>query len=206
MLELPKKDKDGLQYLSYSQVSTFLKSPSEYVKKYIFKEPIEFKEYLDFGKEFGERVADNTLHYYNKKIASTLPRYGNYEREIKYNFGDFYLTGFIDSISDDLSIMVDYKTGNESKIKEYESDNYIQLDLYAAALKQETGIYPKTCQVILVERLGNPFNGEQLRLGENFWVINKDVNETSMSNAIEQVRFAAEGISDYYKVFKKLNV
>jgi hypothetical protein len=53
-LILPKTDKDGISYLSYSQISTWIKSKRDYIRQYFFKEGFEGNAYTDFGSKVGE--------------------------------------------------------------------------------------------------------------------------------------------------------
>ena len=101
--------------------------------------------------------------------------------------------------------IADYKTGDiEKKKADYESDEYTQLDIYAAAIKQETGILPKDVKVFLIGRSGNPHKKEELKLTGEFITITKKVTLKRIREVMKEVQEIAEEISSYYEVFLKL--
>ena len=220
MIILPKTDDQGTPYLSYSQISTWKKSKREYIRQYFMGESFEGNAYTDFGSKIGRALEENDFSEFTKKeqeFLSTIPRYDEFEREIKLQLNGFYVKGFIDtntlvhSPEDSTKDVVvekiaDYKTGDiDKKRAEYESDSYTQLDIYAAAIQQETGHLPKNVDVFLIERLGNAFAGEELVLGNKFVTITKKVDEKRIKEVIAEVEAVAKEISEYYQAYLKLN-
>ena len=205
---LPRKDKDGNYYISYSQLNTWKRNKRDYIRQYFFGEKFEGNAYTDFGSKVGEALEKNDFSAFDKKhhdFLKTIPRYDEFEREVRYNFDGFYLLGFIDSNTKDFKKILDYKTGNiEKKKPEYESDDYTQIHLYAGAIKQETGKLPKNGSVILIQREGNAFRGEELTIGDRYVVIDKNISLKEVKKVISDVEKIAKEISDYYKVFLKL--
>ena len=59
-MNLPKKDKKGNSYLSYSQINLFLKSPKEYYEQVILDKPFEGNEYTEFGSKVGIALETNS--------------------------------------------------------------------------------------------------------------------------------------------------
>lgn len=216
-LILPKQDKERRYYLSYSQISTWKKSKRDYMRQYFFGEAFSgMSDYMDFGSKVGEALENNDFSGFSKteqEFLKTLPRYDEFEREINLDMGGFYIKGYIDSNTKEntptgelVKKIADYKTGEiEKKQSEYASDDYIQLDIYAAAIQQETGVLPEEVNVFLIDRTGNAFKGEPLRLGERYITITKKVDDKRIKKVLNEVNAIALEISECYKVFLKLN-
>jgi hypothetical protein len=207
-MNLPTKDKEGKPYISYSQVSTFIKSPKEYIQKYFFKEPISFTAYLDFGSKVGEALEKNDFSAFEKDEEITLKkviRLDEFEREVKYDFGEFYTIGYIDTNTKDLSYIIDYKTGSMDKESEYKKEEYIQPLIYAMSIEQETGKLPEKAEVVLIERYGNAFKGEILTVGQNIKHIPISITKDRIENTKQLILSTVKQIEQYYNVFLKLN-
>lgn len=207
---LPKTDKDtGRPYLSYSQYSTWKKSKREYMRQYFFGEKFLGSDYTEFGSEIGEALENNNFSNYTAKeqeFLKTIPRYDDFERKICLNMGTWDVIGFIDTSKNPPTSIADYKTGDiVKKESEYQSDDYIQLDIYAAAIEQETGILPEEVKVFLIDRKGNAYAGEKLKLGDKFVTITKSVDEARIKDVIKRVTKVAHEISEHYKLFLQLN-
>lgn len=214
---LPKSDETGKFYVSYSQLSTWKKSKREYIRQYFFGESFDGNAYTEFGSKIGKALENNDFSEFTKeeqKILKTIPRYDEFEREIKLDFGDFYVKGFIDTstAAEDygkglhVRRIADYKTGDKvKKAPEYQSDDYTQLDIYAAALEQEYGTLPDSVCVYLIDRKGNAFQNEELVLGDGFITITKDVNPKRIEQVKKDILKTVKEISEYYQIFLKLN-
>lgn len=208
---LPKKDKEGNYFLSYSQINSFLTNKKEFIKNYIYKQPIEFTAYIDFGLDIGRALEKNDFSKYTESeqnLLKKIKRLDIFEKEIRLDFPEhkFYLKGFIDTCDKKLTKVWDYKTGTEKKIVEYQKPDYIQPLIYALGIQQETGKLPKELGVVLIDRKGNPFKGEKLTLGETFWEIPLEINKERLEYTKNKVIEVAYEISKYYQVFQKLNV
>ena len=59
MINLPSKDKNGNSFLSYSQISLFLKDKEDYKKRYITREPFKSNAYIDFGLKVDNALVKN---------------------------------------------------------------------------------------------------------------------------------------------------
>jgi hypothetical protein len=226
-LVLPRLDKDGNHYISYSQLNTWKRSKREYMRQYFWGEGFDGNAYTDFGTLVGEALENGDFSEFTakeKKFLETIPRYGEYEREIRLEMKGFYVKGFIDTSSKPqmytkavkikkgekpiltwVDKIADYKTGDVVKKKaEYESESYIQVDLYAAAMRQQFGVLPDYACVYLINRTGNAFQGEDLVLGDKFIKIDKPITNEKADQVLEEVQMLAEEISAYYQVFLKL--
>lgn len=215
-LVLPRKDEDGNYYISYSQISKWKKSKREYIRKYFFGEKEDnaaLKKYGDFGHKVGEAYENNdfsAFEEHEQEFLKSLPYFDEFEREIKLKMEGFYVLGYIDTNRSEedgyVKELVDYKTGEIAKREpEYASDDYFQVDIYAAALEQEYGKMPDKNGVILVGRSGNAFAGEELNLTCEAAIIDKPVTRERIDSVKQTVQEIAEEISSYYQIFLKLN-
>ena len=204
-LILPRKDKDGLCYLSYSQIAKWLKSKNEYFKSYFFQRAFEGNAYTDFGSKVGEALEDNIYDSFSHKEQEYLkkvPRLDEFEKEIKLQMDGFYVKGFIDTNDKDFKTLIDYKTmGDESKLDGYREENYIQLLIYALAIEQETGSLPDEIKVVGIQRLGNPFKNEELRVGEGLYELPLELSEARLEYAKKVITQTAQEMSSHYKAF-----
>lgn len=218
-LNLPKRDKSGVPYISYSQKTTWCKNKRDYIRQYFFGETFTGNAYTDFGSKVGEALENNDFSEFTVKeqrFLKTIPRYDQFEREIKLQMDGFYVKGFIDTNSvvsyiedgvekELVKVVADYKTGDKkTKIAEYDTEDYHQLEIYSGAILQETGRLPEECYVYLIDRTGNAFKGEKLKLGDEFITITKNIDEARVKQVLSEVQETAEEIADYYSVFLKL--
>ena len=56
---LPRVDKEGKCYISYSQHSKWKRDKKDYIKSYFFGERFEGNAYTDFGSKVGEALENN---------------------------------------------------------------------------------------------------------------------------------------------------
>ncbi len=205
---LPRIGKDGKQYLSYSQVSSWKHSKKDYMASYFFGERFEGNAYTDFGSLIGEALELGDFSEFSrreKQVLKKVTRLDEFEREIKLQFDGFYVTGYIDTNDKDCKVLIDYKTGALNKVEVYEDEKYNQLGIYAAAIEQETGTLPESAHVELIERTGNAFRGEPLELGTKVVKIPQDISAKKIAEIKKDVVKVANEISDYFAVFKYLN-
>lgn len=204
------KSRHGLPCLSYSQISTWRKNKRDYIRQYFFGEKFLGNAYTEFGSKVGEALESGNFSAFSdkeQKLLKTIPRYDEFEKEISLKFDGFHVIGYIDTNSKDYLNIVDYKTGEvkDDKIAEYQSDNYTQLDIYAAALKQKYGVLPTSAKVVLIDRKGNAFKNEKLVLGTKTHHIEKKIDEKRIAEVKKGIEETAKEISAYYKVFLKMN-
>jgi len=215
MLVLPRVDKEGKCYLSYSQHSKWKKSKKDYIKSYFFGEKFTGNAYTDFGSLIGEALEHNDFSAFTKKeqtLLKRVTRLDEFERTIKLEMDGFYVLGYIDTNDlkiglekDTVETLVDYKTGDMTKVDVYEADDYDQLAIYAAAIEQEQGVLPKQAYVELIERVGNAFRGEDLALGNEVVQIPQDITPKRIKAVKADVQKVATDISNYYRVFNLIN-
>ena len=205
---LPKKDKEGNYYLSYSQLSTWKRSKRDYIRQYFFDEKFTGNAYTEFGSKVGEALENNDYSKFTdkeQKFMESVPRYDQFEREIRWALDGFYMKGYIDTNTNPPTKIADYKTGDiVKKSEEYLSDGYTQLDIYAGAIKQETGKLPKDVKVILIGRSGNAFRNEELKLTCEYKALKRKVSMKRINQVKSECQKVAEEISDCYKAYLKL--
>lgn len=211
-LVLPKVDKEGNPYLSYSQVSKWRKSKRDYIRKYFFGEDEDnagLQKYGDFGHKVGEAFENNNYSAFEPdeiEFLKTIPKYDQFEKEVRLQMDGFYMIGYIDTNTTLCEKIADYKTGDiQKKRGDYESDDYIQLEIYAAAVEQEFGRLPESIEVFLIGRSGNAFQNEELVLTKEFITITREVEPSKIEAVKKLVQDTAEEISAYYSMYLELN-
>lgn len=218
-IKLPKKNKQGQYYISYSQYNKWKNNKKDYIKSYFLGERFEGNAYTEFGSMVGEALENNDFSGFTPKeleVMKKITRLDQFEREINWDLGDFVVNGYIDtndllkdgsepSANKLVNSIVDYKTGDMNKIPVYEDDGYDQVTIYAGAIEAETGHLPSKGWVELIERTGNAFRGEKLELGKKVVVIPQDVSPKAVAKVKKNLIKVAKEISLSYKVFNKLN-
>lgn len=218
-IKLPKKNKQGQYYISYSQYNKWKNNKKDYIKSYFLGERFEGNAYTEFGSMVGEALENNDFSGFTPKeleVMKKITRLDQFEREINWDLGDFVVNGYIDtndllkdgsepSANKLVNSIVDYKTGDMNKIPVYEDDGYDQVTIHAGAIEAETGHLPSKGWVELIERTGNAFRGEKLELGKKVVVIPQDVSPKAVAKVKKNLIKVAKEISLSYKVFNKLN-
>ena len=219
---LPRQDENGEYYTSYSALKTWeekkgfntgLLGRHEFILSYFFGEKWEdTKGFATFGTQVesficGEKDAAKPFTDDEIKTLSKITPLGVFQQEIKIPFDGFYVKGFIDDCSPDYTTIRDYKSASLNSSKKYYEDEYDQLDVYAMGIKHLTGKLPKNLEVVCIERLGNGFRGgrDVMTVGENIWVIPRKTSKERQQQLKERIIRVTKEISDYHKVFLKLN-
>lgn len=217
-LILPTIDKDGIPYISSTQLDKFSEKKSftykvegvlEYILQYFLKEKFDDVGWAEFGHDVEEAIVSRDYSKFTNDEIKTLQKVEAYELhqyEVKINFDNFYFKGYIDTISEDLSKLKDFKTGSEKSKEKYSQEDYKQILYYGIGVKEITGIYPEL-SVEIIERKGNAFTGGRsaLSVGNNIWVVEKHLTKDDEDKFKNEIKTKAYEISEYYKVFIKLN-
>ena len=216
---LPKKDKEGVPYISYSQANlwsdvkgynTGMDGKIEYMLSYFYKVNFPDVGFGGFGGKVGTSLEEGDFSAFSTSEIDTLrkvERLDIFEKEIRIPFDGFYLVGYIDTCTEDLKYIKDYKTASHSSKEKYYTDDYKQLMIYAKGVHCEKGYYPERMNVEIIERKGNAFNGgiDALSLGENIWIVEKEISAEKIEEVAKYVEKTALEISEYWSVWKKIN-
>lgn len=223
MITLPKIDKDGIPYLSYSQVSSWKEKKGfntgmlgrhEYIRRYFLGEKFEDRfGFAQFGQEVEDyitiRESADAFSTKEREVLERITPLGNYQSEFKIQFPEqgFYVIGYIDDATDDFKHIRDYKTASNNSKQKYYEDDYKQLDVYSLAVKQKYGYIPDKLEVVAVERLGNGFRGGRnvMSVGEEIWYIDRETSEDRLNTLYNDILETSLEISKYWNIFCKLN-
>lgn len=219
-LLLPRTDKDGKPYISYSQVKAFNAAKSfnlgilgkyEYMLSYFFGEDFGDMGWAQFGQEVEDYICERKhkrkFTADERKVLDSIEPLGVFQQEIAIDFGDFYMLGYIDDISKDFMHIRDYKTCSLNSSKQYYEDDYYQLDIYAMWVLQETGKLPEKLEVCMIERAGNCFRGggrKVLSVKENVWYHPRETSMERIEYLRKYIRDTANEISQHYKAYQSL--
>lgn len=168
-MNLPSKNKHGRPYLSWSQISCFVSDVGEYKRRYIDRIEFEGNAYTDFGSKVGGALESGDFTGFTDceiRYLSMCERLDLFEYFVSLKYDEFDVIGYVDTATNDLSRIMDYKTGSKKAATKYLKDNYLQLCYYALAIRQHVGHSPKLAQVQYVFRKGNAFKGEKLMVDE----------------------------------------
>ena len=140
MLKLPK------EHLSVSQINLWESDPIAYQKKYFIGIPDPPSPFLEFGKQFAKDIEDyaaGVQRDFNFPVGfldMTLI-YPHVEYKLEHDFGDFKMLGFIDNMSKDYELVVDFKTGTAPWSTERLQQS-LQLQTYSLILWKQFGVIP----------------------------------------------------------------
>lgn len=218
---LPRSDEHG-PYISYSQIklwnelkgyNTGLSGKKEFIRSYFLGEQYPDKGgYGQFGTEVEAYITDrkeaDKFTDAERAVLEQVVPLGVFQREFKCPFEEgFYVKGFIDDCSEDLTRIRDYKTASLNSSKKYYEDDYFQLDVYALAIDKEIGKIPTDLEVTCIERTGNGFRGGRgvLNVGSTIWHIPRKTSVERLKTLSNTIISTAVEISEYYQIFLELN-
>ena len=147
MLKLPK------EHLSVSQINLWESDPIAYQKKYFIGIPDPPSPFLEFGKQFAKDIEDYSKLFSSKEITPerdfNFPPnfleitllYPHVEYKLEHDFGDFKMLGFIDNMSKDYELVVDFKTGTAPWSTERLQQS-LQMQTYSLILWKQFGVIP----------------------------------------------------------------
>lgn len=214
----------GLPKLSYSQVNSWNDKnyKIDYIKQYFFGQKQDAGAYAHFGSACGEYLENKGLKLaYENKLLSTedietldglVDEDAVYEDEIVHPVVDakgdiiFVIQGFIDKmkVNDKQIEIIDFKTANNEKKRAfYSGADYNQTILYAGA-KEALGYKINHCGVIMMDRVGNAFRGEELHLSGKTEAVDTPFTKTKFNTFIKYATKTAKEISAHYAVILKV--
>ena len=193
MLKLPK------EHLSVSQINLWESDPIAYQKKYFIGIPDEPSPFLDFGKQFAKDIEDyaagvqRDFNFPEGFIDMTLI-YPHVEYKLEHDFGDFKMLGYIDNMSKDYELVVDFKTGT-APWSTQRLQQSLQMQTYSLILWYKFGVMPTS----VISYWKTKLRGKTLSWAgehESFMY----VFDSSELNAAEaRIRKAAKEISEAYE-------
>ena len=216
----------GMPVTSWSQVeswtakkgfNTGMAGNKEYMIRYFLGERFPDMGWGQFGTEVEDCVTLGQCEPFDDEemiILRDVKPLGIFQDEIVVDFGDFCLLGYIDDRTEEkdgiVEIVRDYKTKSKSSKADLHDPKKLQLELYILGLQQR-GLEVKRAEYLIIERLGGRecMNGggrESLTVGNNIWKEKYLFSQKSIERAESIVRETVKEISDYYKIFKALNV
>lgn len=201
-MDLPKKDKNGISRLSYSQISTFINNKNEYYRRYIEKRPFITNQFIEFGSKVGYALERNDFSLFEKQeinVLKKVTRLDLFEEFTVLEMDGFNVYGYIDTCSNDFKKIIDYKTGKIGNENKYMSDSYIQLQIYALSIMQQKNVLVDKASVEFITREGNPFRKEHLKVSkEDIKVVNVDVSEVKLIETKILIQKIASEIESFY--------
>jgi hypothetical protein len=217
---LPRTTKEGKPRVSYSQVKNFnaiksfnlgVEGKLEYMVDYFLGYTFPDVGWGEFGQDtedyIGERAGADKFTDAEKSVLEKIEPLGVLSDKFSIDYGEFVLTGIIDDRSEDWSKIRDYKTASKNSSKQYYEDDYVQLDIYALAGLEITGVIPEL-EVCVIERKGNAMFGagrDALKVGKEIWYIPRQTSEERLDAIKQNIFKTVVEISEYYKLFLKLN-
>lgn len=160
-----------------------------------------------------QKLVSEVISGFNQDEKNTLSKIeplGNFQVEVNLKIlPNVFIKGYIDDATKDLTHIRDYKTCSKNSSKKYYGDDYYQLDIYSAWVKQETGEFPKKAEVCMIERKGNCFGlverRDLLTVGNEVWYNDREIYKDRVDYVVDDIKKVVSEISDLYKVFLKSN-
>lgn len=138
------------QYLSYSQVSLWLKNKEQYRSKYYLNEPtFETTESL-YGKLIAKIMEDPVEIAKNPTLA-LVPRYSEPEYDITVDIEGIPVRGYIDSYDPDTHSFYEYKTSHTNSWNKVSVAKHLQLPFYSLLIEEKHKKVNRTCHLVWIE-------------------------------------------------------
>lgn len=205
----------GKPYISYSSIDSWHSFLEDFIKQKFGHIEVPDNIYAIFGSYIGEAVehgkfAEENPHKFEgqehlKGFLDDRPANAEYERMILIDMGEYVIIGFIDVFfldADEKANVIDIKTGGKNKEKKYESDEYIQVPLYAKAIQDE-GIEIANTGVYFIRREGSHIN-PPLKISQDQFFMELEYNDERVEYALKRADETVREISDCYKTFLKV--
>ena len=142
MLTLPK------EHISVSQVQLWEQDPIAYQKKYFIGIQDKPSPFMDFGKQLATDIEDyrngvqRDFNFPNQFLETTHI-YPYVEYKLEHDFTTFKFLGFIDNMSEDYEIVVDFKTGT-APWTQARLEESLQMQIYSTVIFYQFQVLP-TC-------------------------------------------------------------
>lgn len=196
MLKLPK------EHLSVSQINLWESDPIAYQKKYFIGIPDPPSPFLEFGKQFAKDIEDyaagvqRDFNFPEGFLDKTLI-YPHVEYKLEHDFGDFKMLGFIDNMSKDYELVIDFKTGTAPWSTQRLQES-LQMQTYSLILWYKFGVMPTSVISYWKTKLRGKtlsWTGEH----ESFMYV---FNTEELTATEARIRKAAKEISEAYERYQ----
>ena len=196
MLKLPK------EHLSVSQINLWESDPIAYQKKYFIGIPDPPSPFLEFGKQFAKDIEDyaagvqRDFNFPEGFLDKTLI-YPHVEYKLEHDFGDFKMLGYIDNMSKDYELVVDFKTGTAPWSTQRLQES-LQMQTYSLILWYKFNVIPTSIISYWKTKLRGKtlsWTGEH----ESFMYV---FNTEELAATEARIRKAAKEISEAYERYQ----
>ena len=196
MLKLPK------EHLSVSQINLWESDPIAYQKKYFIGIEDPPSPFLEFGKQFAKDIEDyaagvqRDFNFPEGFLDMTLI-YPHVEYKLEHDFGDFKMLGYIDNMSKDYELVVDFKTGT-APWSTQRLQKSLQMQTYSLILWYKFGVMPTS----VISYWKTKLRGKTLSWAgehESFMYV---FNTEELTAAEARIRKAAKEISEAYERYQ----
>lgn len=196
MLKLPK------EHLSVSQINLWESDPIAYQKKYFIGIPDPPSPFLEFGKQFAKDIEDyaagvqRDFNFPEGFLDKTLI-YPHVEYKLEHDFGDFKMLGFIDNMSKDYELVIDFKTGTAPWSTQRLQES-LQMQTYSLILWYQFGVIPTS----IISYWKTKLRGKTLSWAgehESFMYV---FNTEELTATEARIRRVAKEISEAYERYQ----
>lgn len=196
MLKLPK------EHLSVSQINLWESDPIAYQKKYFIGIPDPPSPFLEFGKQFAKDIEDYAAgvqrdYNFPEGFLDKTLIYPHVEYKLEHDFGDFKMLGYIDNMSKDYELVVDFKTGTAPWSTQRLQES-LQMQTYSLILWYQFGVIPTSIISYWKTKLRGKtlsWTGEH----ESFMYV---FNTEELTATEARIRKAAKEISEAYERYQ----
>jgi hypothetical protein len=130
--------------LSWSAMSSWFYDKDQWAKKYLDGIETPPNKEMLFGNVIGQKLASD------QSFLPQVPRYKQFEKELRSKIGDIELIGFLDSFCPNKKYFHEYKTSsNQKKWTQKSCEEHGQLDFYFFLLWLNYGKLPEEINCML---------------------------------------------------------
>lgn len=196
MLKLPK------EHLSVSQINLWESDPIAYQKKYFIGIPDPPSPFLEFGKQFAKDIEDyaagvqRDFNFPDGFLDMTLI-YPHVEYKLEHDFGDFKMLGYIDNMSKDYELVVDFKTGTAPWSTQRLQES-LQMQTYSLILWYQFGVIPTS----IISYWKTKLRGKTLSWAGDNETFMYVFNTEELTATEARIRKAAKEISEAYERYQ----
>lgn len=189
------------EHLSVSQVNLWEQDPIAYMKKYFLGIEDAPSPYLDFGKQFAKDIEDYAAgeqrqFNFPPQFLETTKIYPYVEYKLEHDFDTFKFIGFIDNMSADNEIVIDFKTGQKAWTQQRLIDS-LQMQVYSLIIWYQKNIIP-TCFIKYYE---TKMKNNQVYFTGNYDTYQHTFNIHDIAKAEIRLKKAAAEISAAYEKY-----